>query len=93
MEPIHPGRACGTASPLEIDFCPPGGPDRQTRRVKGCYLTYSYPAGDFAPGEPLELRIHPENGNGTPTVLPVDEQLRDRIWADFEPYREKAEGR
>ena len=93
MEPIHPGRTCGTPLPMEIDFCPSGSPEKRTRRVKGCYLAYEFRAEDFAPGEPLELRILPEGGEGPPTILPVDGPLRDRIWADFEPYREVTQAR
>ncbi len=93
MEPIHPGRTCGSLSPMEIDFCPPGSPEKQTRRVKGCYLAYSYPADNFAPGEPMELRILPQDRDDASTVLPLEERLQDRVWSDFGPYRETTEGR
>ncbi len=93
LEPIHPGRTCGTSAPLEIDFCPPGSPEERTRRVKGCYLAYEYLADDFVPGEPMELRILPQDRDDALTVLPLEERLRDRIWSDFGPYREMTESR
>jgi len=90
VEPFHPGRVCGAQPLLNIDLCPPEGQQREKRRVKGCYLAYTYPAEVFAPGEPMELRIlrEEEEGGSGPESIALDEALIQRIWSDFQPYRE-----
>ena len=95
VEPIRPARVCGIrGSLMEIDLCPPESQKREKRHVKGCYLDYTFPYEAFSPGEPLELRILREPGDTVgAVVLPLDESLVQRIWSDFQLYREASRGK
>ena len=94
VEPFYPGRVCGDRPLLNINLCPPESRQTEKRRVKGCYLAYTYPAEAFAPGEPVALRIYREDAEEPgPTTVPLDDTLLQRIHSDFQPYREMAGAR
>jgi S1-C subfamily serine protease len=49
------------------------------------YGSYEYPPEAFAPGEALTIQVW-KQGDATPNLKAVGEDVRARVWADFLPY-------
>ena len=82
VQPIEGQRHCGTS---EVQMARRSDQKPRSRKIRGCWGSYIYPAEAFAPGGDLEIRLVEEGREDRPEVVMLPREMRERLWADFVP--------
>lgn len=79
VRPIEEQRYCGTSKVL---MARRADQKLKSRKIRGCWGSYSYPAEAFTPGGALEFQLVKEGQEGRPEVVKLPPELQGRLWAD-----------
>ena len=80
VQPIEGRRHCGTS---EVQMARRPGQKLRSRKIRGCWGSYIYPAEAFAPGGALKIQVVEEGQEDRPDVVTLPRELQERLWADI----------
>ena len=90
VRPIKGQRHCGTS---EVQMSRRSEQKPRSRKIRGCWGSYIYPAEAFAPGGALEIRLVEEGQEDRPEVVMLPRDLQEHLWTDIGPTSGGTEGR